>query len=385
MKKVQKKSVNKAPTKSLSFKLVEHKHTGKLIHHRHTSHIALVAMLLFVGILLGVSRNSSYAAQQSQTGSVTIGVTVFGPPPTEGATIITPVDGESFVDPTLIDVDGTCEADSYVVISNDGIMAGSTVCTSAGIFALQIQLPEGTHVLTALNYDNVNQPGPVTPAVRVTIVITPAAEEPPVSELPTPAETVDPVVPLNPTIIPGVTPEQAPSAPNAPIVTDPSCKTFAAQPAAASKEPRVAVVCMPRIIKPNTTLTIGVFVWGGTPPYALSMESDGNSKDALRSLNSGGYITIDTMFKKAGSYTLKFNLRDSRQQSAYVEVGLVVEGEVPPSFIGGITNDILRKSWFETPVPLYIVAVIVVLGFWAGDIFDRRFGAKPSGRARKLA
>jgi len=126
-------------------------------------------------------------------------------------------------------------------------------------------------------------------------------------------------------------------------------------------------------------------VWGGTPPYALSMESDGNSKDALRSLNSGGYITIDTMFKKAGSYTLKFNLRDSRQQSAYVEVGLVVEGEVPPSFIGGITNDILRKSWFETPVPLYIVAVIVVLGFWAGDIFDRRFGAKPSGRARKLA
>lgn len=32
--------------------------------------------------------------------------------------------------------------------------------------------------------------------------------------------------------------------------------------------------------------------------------------------------------------------------------------------------------WFDTPVPLYLIIVMLTLGFWLGDLFDRRFGTR---------
>ncbi|HUC96726.1 MAG TPA: hypothetical protein VMR16_03640, partial [Candidatus Saccharimonadales bacterium] len=53
--------------------------------------------------------------------------------------------------------------------------------------------------------------------------------------------------------------------------------------------------------------------------------------------------------------------------------------------IAALTDDILHTSWFKTPVPLYIMAVALTLGFWGGDIFNRRFGAGKHLRRTKKA
>lgn len=60
IKKASVKLNNKKP-KLISFKLSEHKHTGKLIHHRHTSHIALVGILLMTGLFLYVNKSEALA------------------------------------------------------------------------------------------------------------------------------------------------------------------------------------------------------------------------------------------------------------------------------------------------------------------------------------
>lgn len=36
-------------------------------------------------------------------------------------------------------------------------------------------------------------------------------------------------------------------------------------------------------------------------------------------------------------------------------------------------ENILNSDWFETSVPLYTLALALTLGFWVGDIFDRKF------------
>ena len=52
------------------------------------------------------------------------------------------------------------------------------------------------------------------------------------------------------------------------------------------------------------------------------------------------------------------------------------------------SNDdiILNITWFMTPTPLYITAFALTLGFWLGDLFDRKFGSgKNRSRTRKTA
>lgn len=56
------------------FRLVEHKHTGKLIHYWHTSHLALVMILIFIGFFLLIGDNAVRAIADS--GSVSISATV---------------------------------------------------------------------------------------------------------------------------------------------------------------------------------------------------------------------------------------------------------------------------------------------------------------------
>ena len=45
-----------------------------------------------------------------------------------------------------------------------------------------------------------------------------------------------------------------------------------------------------------------------------------------------------------------------------------------------ITDIIINITWLMTPTPLYIAAFALTLGFWLGDLFDRKFG---SGKSRR--
>jgi hypothetical protein len=342
------------------FRLVAHKHTGKLLRVHHTSHLALMGVLVLVGFFLMISQNMAQAV--TETGTVSVGLIVQGPAPTNGATITSPPDGASIVNLSESQVIGTCQADSFVVVYNDGVLAGSTICSSTGDFVVSIQLHAGQNVLTARNFDNLNRPGPDTPAVTVSF-----APSEPTTEAPTP------VLPEIPVIIPGVTTGPA------------ECDDYQQSGSlSAGGEPHVAVVCVPRTVATNEDHKIGVLVWGGTPPYAINFKW-GSGATTLISMDAPGYRAVKVHYASAGIYNINIQLTDHTTKSASGESAVEVTKPTTTPTITQVINNVINTSWFETPVPLYVTAVALTLGFWVGDIFNRRFGAGKHRTHRRKA
>jgi len=244
----------------------------------------------------------------------------------------------------------------------------------AGIFSLTVDLPLGQNVLTALNFDNANQPGPVTPSVTITLVqetVDGGAPIVPVAPL-----KPGPTLPGNPSIIPGL-----------PGISGRECDTFVpSQESLAGGKLSVAVVCIPRILEKNKFYTMGVITRGGLPPYALNIQFGSDDPDALVSIQKSGYNKINFRYTAAGAFNIKLNLSDSTGATTSVETAVQVNGEVKP-IITTISEALSPSVWFTSPVPLYVVAVIVTLAFWGGDLFDRRFGAGkgPGKRSQRRA
>lgn len=334
------------------FRLVEHKHTGKLLHFRHSSYAALMGILLIVGFFLIISQNMTSAA------TVTVGAIVQAPPPSVGATITSPVDGFSIVNINPTVVSGTCLPASFVTTYNDGSLSSSTYCTSEGTFSMNVQLHAGKNVLTARNFDALNQAGPDTPAVTVTFI----------SSTPT-TEVVTPQLPVSPLLIPGVSTITPGSSPECASYQQPSSLPVGG-------EPHVAIVCVPRSIVAAQDHTIGVLVWGGAPPYALNFKW-GSDDTTLISLDKPGYKAVNVHYASSGIYNINVQLTDNSTKAATGQSAIEVTGQASQP-LAQVVNNILGSSWFETPVPLYLTAVGVTLGFWSGDIFNRFFGARSS-------
>jgi len=329
--------------------------------------VALVGLLLIVGIFMFVS--AGFARVQAEAGTVSIGVIVPGPAPTIGATIIAPIDGTSVTDKQTIEVTGTCAPGTFVVVQNNNELVGSTVCTDAGIFLLQIQLQTGVNVLSSLNYDNLNQPGPNTPLISVNVITTSTVAQP----LQPLSSTLPVVLPTNPSIIPGVTPKVS------------GCDKQETQPLPVGGAPRVAIVCAPRFVQVNTQYTLGITAWGGIPPYALAIDLGNKSENTLLSLATPGNQVFKFSYASAGIHTVTIRLKDKEGRSAIVQTSVQTTGDTRTP-LAILTNDVIDTSWFKTPVPLYLIAFAITLGFWGGDIFDRNFGAsKPHHRTRKAA
>lgn len=328
------------------FRFLEHKHTGKLVKVGHTSHIALVGVLVIVGFFLAITQNFTSATG----GTVTVGLTVQGPAPLSGAVITSPGDGFELTNINPSQVSGTCVPESFVVVYNDGVLAGSTICSASGEFNIAVQFHEGENVLSARNFDNLNQAGPDTP--QITVIFS--------SDVPAP-EVTQPILPENPAVIPGVT-------------TGPTqCEEYKQSDALPTGgQPRVAVVCVPRTVESNTEHKIGVLVWGGQPPYALNFNW-GSGESTLISMDAPGYRAIKVQYASSGVYKINIQVTDKGTKAASGQSAIQVTSKDEQT-LTQVLNDILDTSWFETPVPLYIIAVALTLGFWGGDIFQRRFG-----------
>ncbi|MDB5165723.1 MAG: hypothetical protein JWM00_613 [Candidatus Saccharibacteria bacterium] len=338
-------------SKLRSFRLVHHRHTGKIVHPRHTSHLALAFILAIVGMVIYISRDITQALPPPVSQDVTVSAVVPGAAPTVGATITSPTDGATMTYQPTVQISGTCAPQTFVIVSSNASIVGSTICTSAGIFVLQVQLSLGVNVLTAKNYDDLNQPGPDTPAVTVTIV----DKEKQATSAAVNVRTESLVSPVLPTV----------------LLT---CDSYQAPTISRSGDvPRVAVVCMSRSFEPKKQYTLGVITWGGSPPYALNIDWGDGSENTLLSLTSYGYKTVPFQYDNPGLYTITLKLTDKDGKTAYVQTTVRVNGETKP-FFAGLRDSFFRISWFETPIPLYSLAVALTLGFWLGDLFDRRFG-----------
>lgn len=357
----------------VSFKISEHKFTGKLIHHRHTSHIALLGILIVTGFFMYFNKSIALAEVSS---SVSVSVVIPGLPPVIGATITDPKNGDIINGDSVIKVKGTCAADTYVVIKSNQTIIGSTLCSSSGNFELKVQLLSGDNALSALNYDNLNQSGPVTGVVNVSLkeVIKTSKENVKTSLVAT--EVVPPATPANPSIITGVK------------STISSCNDYIAPSVQTGGEPHMSVVCIPRLLEANTEQTLGFLVWGGIPPYAVSVDWGDESDQTLISLATQGFHKELFKYKIAGKYNITFKLKDSIGATAFVQTAVQVSGAgvTPVEPINSLKDELFNPAWLKTPVPFYFLAVAITFGFWGGDIFDRYFGnKKPHHKRRKIA
>jgi len=87
------------------------------------------------------------------------------------------------------------------------------------------------------------------------------------------------------------------------------------------------------------------------------------------------------------------NVVRAQSDSESVLINAIVPGLAPTTVTEEsktsttVTNDAMSDiTWFMKPVPLYILAVAITLGFWGGDLFDRKFGAgKHRQRYRRSA
>lgn len=144
-------------------KLSAHEHTGHKRPHEHTSYALLAVLLFAVGVMLSFftahAGDLTWTRPLPKAGSIGITGTMPGKPPTTGATIATPTDGQHFSS-SPIEFSGTCPADTLVELFRNDIFAGSTVCSEDGKYTATIDLLSGANTFVARVYDALNQAGP---------------------------------------------------------------------------------------------------------------------------------------------------------------------------------------------------------------------------------
>ncbi len=130
---------------------------------KYTLLIAVCAIVLGGLGLVGSNSTPVFAAQDS--GAVGIEGRLPSPPPTQGATISLPRDGQAF-STNPVTVSGLCPNDLLVKLFKNNVFAGAVNCKN-GSYTIIIDLFGGQNELIARVYDALDQPGPDSNKVTV--------------------------------------------------------------------------------------------------------------------------------------------------------------------------------------------------------------------------
>lgn len=307
------------------FKILTSAHTYKVRPHEHTSYLPLALLLLLAGFTLTTftaSAATPYTGPES--GSVGITGTMPGKPPTEGATIKTPTSGQNFAQTPVV-VSGTCPKDTLVEIFKNDIFAGSTPCTSAGTFSLEVDLLIGQNTLTAKVYDSLNQEGPASNNVIVTY---------------------------------------SPSLTNASGIVS---LNFGGDQLIINTD---AVF---RGAFPNKELTVPIDIIGGRAPYAVNVQWGDSTNKVISRPDNATFQSVHS-YAKAGTYQLAIQATDADGRVAFLTVAVIVNGQPDVAAATTVTaqkTNLLLMLW-----PLYAAVAAMTLSFWLGEIREKRVLAK---------
>lgn len=300
------------------FKLIHHSHSGKLRSHEHTSYLPLGALLLVVGLMLGVY--TAYAASPGpESGSVGLSGVVPGKPPTDAPTIDTPRNGARF-STTPVNVTGTCPKNTLVELFKNNIFAGSIPCSDAGTYAIDIDLLIGENILVARVYDDLNQAGPDS---------------------------------NKPTVFYDALPAQA-----GPLTS----LDFGGAQLLLNTD---AVF---RGVFPNQEMTIPIDILGGTPPYAINVQwGDSTNKVVPRGNNQS--FTVGHVYKRSGTYQISIQASDANGRVAFLTVASIVNGQ--PGLASGSSETPAMSNTTMARLlalwPLYTSVVAIAISFWLGE------------------
>lgn len=299
-----------------------HSHTGRLTHHSNTSYALLAFLLLCVGVLLMSFTWATFAATTGE-GQYTVNAVVIGPRPTQPVIITSPTNGQSF-NANPVEVQGTCPNKALIKIFSNGVLVGSIMCGPTGRFTLPISLLIGQNLLTALPYNAVDQEGPSSPGVTVTLNMPPG----------------------------GI---------------------------GFSNELVIQSINYYRGSEPGQEVVWPIDLVGGQAPYAVSIDWGDGTSDVITRLAPGPF-TMSHIYKKVGgylgTYPLIIRASDSVGHTAYLQLTTIVNAAEP----GGTaakkeSTNSLMMIW-----PLWIVLFLMILSFWLGErrekkIMERRFEA----------
>jgi hypothetical protein len=287
--------------------------------------LVMLVVGIVTAIMLVVPVSQVHAAQEE--GAVGIEATVSAPPPSQGATISIPRDGQAFT--TLpITVTGICPQGLLVKLFKNNVFAGSVQCNN-GSFSIATDLFNGTNELVARVYDALDQAGPDSNKVNVTYN------------------------------------DSRPGA-----------------------SPRVTLTTnyAKRGADPGSLLTWPITISGGDGPYAVSIDwGDGKPLD-LMSQAFPGTFDIKHTYDNPGSYNIIIKATDKNGGVAYLQLVGIANGQLSQdngtgSTSGGGANGAGGKgeqginTTPKTKIvwqPAAIVLPFILSTFWLGKKYELR-------------
>ncbi len=269
--------------------------------------IFLSGVLILTLAICGLWPARSASAQSTQSGSIGIEGTVPGDPPTQGAVISFPTNGQTFSQ-TPITVRGICPDGLLIKLFKNNVFGGSVDCAN-GSFSIVTDLFDGQNDLVARVYDALDQAGPDSPTVTVTFD--------------------------DPRTVPG---------------------------------PRVSLSSnyAKRGADPGQTLTWPIILSGGTGPYAISVDWGDGSEASLISQPFPGSFDLEHVYEAAGVYNIIIKATDVDGFTAYLQVVGVGNGPLGQT---GDTADADAQTIVRTVIiwqPLVLFVILLFLAFWLG-------------------
>jgi len=303
-------------------KLSQHRHSGRLRPHEHTSYLPLALILLVVGFAL--STYTAYAATPyngPEAGSIGISGIMPGKAPTVAATIKSPTDQQHF-STSPITVSGTCPENTLVELFKNNIFAGSTLCTDAGIYSLDIDPMIGNNILIAKVFDALNQPGPDSNSVIIFYDALPPQASPLTSNF-------------------------------------------------AGTQLLLNTDAVYRGIFPKQELKMPIDIIGGSSPYAINIQW-GDSTNKVVPRNSSGSFSVGHAYSKAGTYQVSIQATDASGNVAFLSVVVIVNGQPSATAATTISTNSTAVSKLLILWPLYTALATIVTSFFLGEQREKR-------------
>ena len=290
--------------------------TLKTIKTRITSFIILTIIALF--------SNSAFVLAQSSTnpqdGAAGLTGTVPTDPPTQGATITFPGNGQTFTE-SQIEVTGVCPQGLLIKIFKNEVFAGSTTCDN-GSFEIIIDLFSGTNEIVARVSDELDQQGP---------------------------ESNKPVVQFD----------------------------DAAGVDSALDRVTLTTNFAKRGANPGSALTWPITLTGGTGPYAISVKW-GDGEETLLSQDLAGEFIAEHIYATAGTYRIIVKATDANGTTSFLQLVGVANGAVQGNGGGGSSENsasIIPAAGTSLKFvvwPLYIMIFLILSTFWLGRRYETK-------------
>lgn len=253
-------------------------------------------------------------AVTSQSGSTGIQGTISAPPPSQGASISIPHEGQTF-NQLPITVSGLCPGDLLVKLFKNNVFSGSVQCKNNS-FSLQTDLFSGDNQLIARVYDSLDQPGPDSNLVTVNF-----------------------------------------------------------SDAKSGTGPRVSLTSnyAKRGANPGEVLSWPIILSGGTGPYAISVDWGDSKAPDLQSQQFPGTITIKHTYNSPGVYNIIIKASDASNGVSYLQLVGIANGALSQDSGSGSKGAAAATTTTKTTIlwqPAAILVPFIISTFWLGKRYE---------------